>query len=193
MKVLIIDNYDSFTYNLVHYVEQFVDQVKVIRNDEPFQEELKIHDKLILSPGPGLPEDSGNLMDIIKTAIGNIPVLGVCLGHQALGLHFGAKLANLEHVHHGKQSKLHFIGEIDPIYEGIPNESNIGHYHSWVIEKTSLPNSIEVTATSLGEEIMSIKHKDLPVWGVQFHPESILTEHGLKMIANWINIDQNGC
>ncbi|MGY8952017.1 MAG: anthranilate synthase component II [Flavobacteriales bacterium] len=185
MKVLIIDNYDSFTYNLVHYIEQFASEVLVIQNNEEYKEHVKWADKLILSPGPGLPEESGSLMEIISFAVGKLPILGVCLGHQALGIYFGGKLVNLQQVHHGKQSNLHVIDPQNLIFKGIKTACKIGHYHSWVIEKGSLSSSLEVTATSLNGEIMSIKHKDLPIWGVQFHPESVLTENGLLMMKNW--------
>lgn len=186
MKVLIIDNYDSFTYNLVHYVEQFADEVRVIQNDEQFEKKLEWADKLILSPGPGLPEESGQLMEIISRSVGRLPILGVCLGHQALGLHFGGKLLNLKQVYHGKQSELEIKVESDLLFKKINQKSKIGHYHSWVIDKSSISSELLVTATSLGGEVMSIKHKTLPIWGVQFHPESILTEHGLQMIKNWV-------
>jgi len=188
MKVLIIDNYDSFTYNLVHYVEQFADEVRVIQNNEPYESSLEWTDRLILSPGPGLPEESGRLMEIIKNAVGKLPILGVCLGHQALGIYFGGRLINLTQVHHGKQSELKIEKENDLIYKNIKQYCKIGHYHSWVIDRTTIPTVLQITGTSLGGEIMSIKHKTLPIWGVQFHPESILTENGLLIIKNWIEI-----
>jgi len=184
--IVLIDNYDSFTYNLVHYVEQFAKEVVVIQNDAEYESHLNWADKIILSPGPGLPQDSGKLMEIIKNAVGKLPTLGVCLGHQALGIHFGGELVNLKKVHHGKQSELYISNSADLIFKGISSKSMVGHYHSWVIEKTSLPKELELTSTSLGGEIMSLKHKELPIWGVQFHPESVLTENGIKMIENWV-------
>lgn len=188
MKILIIDNYDSFTFNLVHYVEQFVDEVVVIRNDQPFEDELSRADKLILSPGPGLPHESGRLLEIVDKSINTLPILGVCLGQQALGVHFGGSLVNMKTVHHGEASRLNILKPKDPLFRNINQGTHIGHYHSWVIDRENFPDCLEITSTSLGTEIMSIKHKNLPVWGVQFHPESILTDQGLQMIENWVNL-----
>ncbi|MGB0402884.1 MAG: anthranilate synthase component II [Salibacteraceae bacterium] len=186
MRILLVDNYDSFTYNLVHYIEQFASEVMLIRNDEPYESKLKRADKVVLSPGPGLPKDAGKLLEIIDKTIDIKPLLGVCLGHQAIGVHYGAQLKNLKQVHHGAQSQLNILDKQDLIYKGISPNSEIGHYHSWVIDKSTIPKNLLVTADSLNGEIMSVRHKKSPVWGVQFHPESILTKQGLQMIKNWV-------
>lgn len=186
MRILLVDNYDSFTYNLVHYIEQFANEVVLIRNDEPFELELKKADKVVLSPGPGLPRDAGQLLEIIDKTIGVKPLLGVCLGHQAIGVHFGAQLKNLSQVHHGDHSLMNILDKDDIIYRNISPNTQIGHYHSWVIDRSTISNDLIISAESLNGEVMSIRHKKSPVWGVQFHPESILTKQGLQMIENWV-------
>ena len=185
MRILIIDNYDSFTHNLFHYVKQFEDNVVVVKNDKISLTEVDKYDKIILSPGPGLPDEHKNLKKIIKQFYSTKSILGVCLGHQAIAECFGAQLKNLEDVMHGISSEILFIKK-DTIFKNIPNQIKVGHYHSWVIDEKTLPNCFEVTSKNEDGIIMSIRHKEYDLKGVQFHPESILTEYGLLMIKNWI-------
>ena len=185
MRILIIDNYDSFTHNLFHYVKQFEDNVVVVKNDKISLTEVDKYDKIILSPGPGLPDEHKNLKIIIKKYAPTKSILGVCLGHQAIAEYFGARLKNLEDVLHGVKTKISFLNT-DSLFKNIPNEIKVGHYHSWVIDEKTLPICFEVTSKNEDGIIMSIRHKEYDLKGVQFHPESILTEYGLLMIKNWI-------
>ncbi len=189
--LLVIDNYDSFTYNLVHYFETLKQTVKVARNDE-----IGIHEiaalappHIVLSPGPGRPEDAGITLDCIKTFAGKVPILGVCLGHQAIAQHFGAAIINAKQILHGKTSRVYHCHQ--GIFKDLPNPLTATRYHSLVIDQNSIPNDIEITAwtndgNSQRQEIMGIKHKTLPIEGVQFHPESILTEDGFTLLNNFI-------
>jgi len=185
LRILIIDNYDSFTHNLFHYVKQFEDNVDVVKNDKISLTEVQKYDKIILSPGPGLPDEHKNLKIIIKKYAPTKSILGVCLGHQAIAECFGARLKNLEDVLHGVKTKISFLNT-DSLFKNIPNEIKVGHYHSWVIDEKTLPICFEVTSKNEDGIIMSIRHKEYDLKGVQFHPESILTEYGLLMIKNWI-------
>ena len=185
MRILILDNHDSFTHNLYHCVKQFKDNVLVVKNDKISLTEVEQYDKIILSPGPGLPDEHKNLKEIIKQFSSTKSILGVCLGHQAIAECFGAKLKNLEDVMHGVSSEIIFTKE-ESIFKNIPNQIQVGHYHSWVIDEKTMPNCFEVTSKNEDGMIMSIKHKEYDLKGVQFHPESILTQHGLLMIKNWI-------
>lgn len=185
MKIVIIDNYDSFTYNLSHLVKELGAEVTVLRNDCFNMEELEKFDKILLSPGPGIPEEAGLLLDVIRTYSGRKPILGVCLGEQAIGEVFGGKLINLKEVYHGIQSKIRITAN-DYIFNGLPEEIPVGRYHSWVVDNDSLPDCLEVTAISAEGYIMAIRHKEYDVRGIQFHPESVLTPDGKKMIENWI-------
>jgi len=188
MKILLIDNYDSFTFNLFHILEQYDHaEVDVIRNDEVLIENIESYDAVVLSPGPGLPSESINLMEATQRAVDTTKVLGVCLGHQALAQVFGAKLKNLDTVYHGQSLKTNVIKTDDPIFKSIPSTFNSGRYHSWVIAPDSLPLELSVTAIDEQGNIMAIKHVRLPVWGIQFHPESILTEYGKELIFNWLS------
>ena len=191
MKVLIIDNYDSFTYNLVHYVQGFLlneDTLSVVRNDELLVNDIKFYDKIILSPGPGLPNEKQNLLPAVEQAVQlQKHLLGVCLGHQAIALYFGAKLKNLSQPYHGVASGMNIINP-SPLYNGIENNLKVGRYHSWVVENSSLPNNLVVDGLDDENRIMSFHHITLPVFGVQYHPESILTENGKKIIQNFLNI-----
>ncbi len=186
MKILILDNYDSFTFNLVHYVEQFCNDVTVIRNDEISLDEVNEFDAIILSPGPGLPKDAGIMPELIKRYATSKKILGVCLGHQAIGEAFGANLKNLNQVHHGVAIPVKVIDTSEPLFQGLPKQFDTGRYHSWVIDQTSLPNELTVTAIDKEGEVMAIRHTELDVCGVQFHPESLLTLKGLSIIKNWI-------
>lgn len=185
-KVVIIDNYDSFTYNLVHFLEDLNCSLTVYRNDEFELEELQPFDKILLSPGPGLPSDAGLLKDVIQHYAASKSILGVCLGLQAIAEVFGGKLLNLNKVHHGKSSEIIIVSE-DELFNGLPNKIHVGRYHSWVMNPDSIPDVLEVTSVDEEQQIMSIKHKYLDVKGVQFHPESILTPDGKVILKNWIS------
>lgn len=185
MKVLILDNYDSFTHNLYHYVQQFSCHVDVIKNDEIILSEVEQYHKIILSPGPGLPVEHQNLKTIIKQFGSSKSILGVCLGHQAIAECYGAKLQNLDEVMHGISTKVTLLND-EAIYKNIPDEIKVGHYHSWIVDDLSLPACFVVTSRNEDNIIMSIRHKKFDLIGIQFHPESIMTEYGLQMIRNWV-------
>ncbi len=185
MKVVIIDNYDSFTYNLSHLVKELGAEVTVVRNDQFELANLEQYSKIILSPGPGIPSEAGLLLDVIRTYAGRKPILGVCLGHQAIGEVFGGKLENLSDVFHGVATPCHIIAD-DPIFSGIPRDITIGRYHSWVISHEDFPDCLEITAVSEQGQIMALRHRKLNIRGIQFHPESILTPDGKKMLQNWM-------
>ena len=187
MKIVIIDNYDSFTYNLSHLVKELGAEVTVVRNDRFELSELEAFDKIILSPGPGIPSEAGLLLDVIRTYAGRIPMLGVCLGHQAIGEAFGAKLENLSDVFHGVATPCHIVAA-DPVFEGLDRDITIGRYHSWVVSKEALPECLEVTAVSDEGQIMALRHKTMEVHGIQFHPESVLTPNGKTIIKNFIEL-----
>lgn len=187
MKILVLDNYDSFTYNLVHYLEKVSDAViEVHRNDKITLEEISKFDKILLSPGPGIPSEAGILLDVIKTYAASKSILGVCLGQQAIAEAFGGSLNNLSEVFHGVSTPIEIVGE-DVLFKNIPKKLNVGRYHSWAVNENDLPKELEITAVDEHGSIMALKHKTYDVKGVQFHPESVLTEHGLQMIENWIN------
>jgi len=185
MKLLIIDNYDSFTFNLKHICEMYVDVVDVYRNDTINIESVCKYDKIIISPGPGLPVDAGISTDLIRQFYDKKPILGVCLGAQAIADVFGCKLFNLKNVMHGKKSMIKILDKTDQIYRGLPNKIMVGRYHSWAI---NLSNHPKLIATSVDESsiIMSFKHIDHPVIGLQYHPESILTPFGSDILKNWL-------
>ncbi len=185
MKIVIIDNYDSFTYNLAHLVKQLGAEVEVYRNDQFTLGQLEPFDKIILSPGPGIPSEAGLLLDVIKTYAGRKPMLGVCLGHQAIGEVFGAKLENLSEVYHGVATEGTQFGN-DPIFDGLPKRLLMGRYHSWVVSRTEFPASLEVTAVSDDGQIMGLRHRHYNIHGIQFHPESVLTPMGSKIVENWL-------
>ena len=196
MKIVIIDNYDSFTYNLSHLVKELGAEVTVLRNDQFELADLEPYSKIILSPGPGIPSEAGLLCDVIRTYAGKKPILGVCLGHQAIGEVFGAKLVNLSQVFHGVATPCHIIVD-DPIFSGIERNITIGRYHSWVVSREGLPECLEVTAESdeglrVGDgtsgmgQIMALRHREFNIRGIQFHPESVLTPDGKKMLQNWM-------
>jgi len=186
MKILIVDNYDSFTYNIVHYVEQFVNCCTVIKVDNIDIKQIKLYDKIILSPGPGLPNERPILNEIIQKYHQQKPILGICLGHQALAEYFGAKLFNMDNVHHGIARDTSFLGQ-DYLWGNTPLQYKTGRYHSWAIKKESLPDTLKIIAEdSLNKTIMAFSHKELDIKGIQFHPESILTENGKTIIKNWI-------
>ncbi|MFN4307364.1 anthranilate synthase component II [Sulfurihydrogenibium azorense] len=187
--ILMIDNYDSFTYNIVQYFYELGQDVLVKRNDEITVEDIKRMDNIdaiVISPGPCTPNEAGISVDVIKEFKGVYPILGVCLGHQSIGQAFGAKIVKAKCLMHGKTSKIYHNEK--GLFEGIPNPFNAVRYHSLVIDESTLPEDIEITARSEDGEIMAIQHKKYPIWGVQFHPESILTEYGLKLLENFIHL-----
>ena len=185
MKIAIIDNYDSFTYNLSHLVKELGAEVTVYRNDQFEMSVLQQFDKIILSPGPGIPSEAGLLLDVIKEYAGKKPILGVCLGHQAIGESFGAKLTNLSEVFHGVATPCHLTTR-DYLFEGLPDTFEIGRYHSWVVDKDNLPECLEVTGVSDEGFIMSLRHKEYDIRGIQYHPESVLTSSGRQILNNWL-------
>ncbi len=185
MKIVIIDNYDSFTYNLSHLVKELGAEVTVYRNDQFELTQLEEFSKIILSPGPGIPSEAGLLLDVIRTYAGKKPILGVCLGHQAIGEVFGGKLENLSDVFHGVATEGTQFGN-DEIFYGLPRRITMGRYHSWVVSKEGFPDCLEITAESDEGQIMALKHKTLNIRGIQFHPESVLTPEGRKMLQNWL-------
>lgn len=187
MKILIFDNYDSFTYNLVHLVKQLgYTDVDVFRNDKIALADISKYDKIILSPGPGIPSEAGLLLPLIKEYASTKPILGVCLGHQAIGEAFGANLQNLEDVYHGITTGTNII-ENDYIFNGLDKEIEVGRYHSWIVDPKDLPSCFVVTATDSDGQIMAMKHKEYDVHGVQFHPESVLTPDGAVIVKNFLS------
>ena len=186
-KIVIIDNYDSFTYNLAHLVKELGAEVTVYRNDQFELSQLEAFDKIILSPGPGIPSEAGLLLEVIKTYAGKKPILGVCLGHQAIGEVFGGQLENLSEVFHGVAIEGTQLGN-DEIFAGLPNRIIMGRYHSWVVSKKDFPNYLVITAEDDAGQIMALRHKTYDVRGIQFHPESVLTPDGRTMLQNWLNL-----
>ncbi len=192
MNILVFDNYDSFTYNLVHLVEKIIHaKVTVKRNDQIALEDVSAFDKIILSPGPGVPTEAGLLLPLIKAYAASKSILGVCLGHQAIGEAFGGKLVNLSTVYHGIATPIQLTGQRqnkynNDLFEGFENEFIVGRYHSWVISEDEFPEEFEITARDKHNYIMALQHKTYDVQGVQFHPESVLTPDGEKMLQNWL-------
>ena len=184
MKVLVIDNYDSFTYNLVHYLEDLNCEVTVKRNDQLTLEEVGAFEKIVLSPGPGIPDEAGLLKEIIATYAPTKSIFGVCLGQQAIGEVFGGTLVNLEEVYHGIATKINITKE-DILFKDMPTEIEVGRYHSWVVD-ASLPEVLEATSVDENGQVMSLRHKKYDVCAVQFHPESVLTPEGKKILENWL-------
>lgn len=185
-KVLVIDNYDSFTYNLVHYLEDLDCEVTVKRNDKLTLEEVDNFNKIVLSPGPGIPDEAGLLKDIIKRYASTKSILGVCLGQQAIGEVFGGKLENLDTVFHGVSTNITLSVDDENLFEGLDKNFEVGRYHSWVVD-TNLPDSLEATSFDENGQIMSLRHKFYDVKGVQYHPESVLTPDGKQIFKNWVN------
>ena len=186
MKIVIIDNYDSFTYNLAHLVRELGAEVEVYRNDQFAMSQLEGFDKIILSPGPGIPSEAGQLLEVIKSYAGKKPILGVCLGHQAIGEVFGARLTNLDDVFHGVATEGTQLSN-DYIFAGLPKRIIMGRYHSWVVSTDNLPDCLQITATSDEGQIMGLRHRNLDIHGIQFHPESVLTPDGRTIIRNFIS------
>jgi anthranilate synthase component 2 len=193
MKILIFDNYDSFTYNLVHAVEKIIhDKVDVYRNDKISLEKINDYDKIILSPGPGLPCESGLLLSLIEEYASSKSILGVCLGQQAIAETFGGKLENLKNVYHGVATKIKVNEKrtvtVNDVFKALPGELEVGRYHSWIVSKENFPEDLEITAQDENGYIMGLRHKKFDVQGVQFHPESVLTPMGEKMMSNWLSV-----
>lgn len=187
MKILVLDNYDSFTYNLVYIVRElgFGGQMEIFRNDKISVEAVEKYEKILLSPGPGLPCDAGIMPALIKKYAPYKDILGICLGNQAIGEAFGGSLNNLTEVVHGVASEVKI--QEDTLFQGLPEKFKIGRYHSWVIDESTLPEELIITAKTPDGQIMGVRHRSFKVRGLQFHPESILTEHGHKIMENWIN------
>ena len=186
-NILVFDNYDSFTYNIVHALRQLGVNPDVARNDKIDINDINRYDKIVLSPGPGIPSEAGLLMPLLDRYASTKSILGVCLGHQAIGQHFGAKLLNLSKVYHGLQTPIDINVADDYLFDGLPKRIDVGRYHSWVVDADEFPSELEVTATDDNGRIMALRHRSLDIRGVQFHPESILTPDGLKIIKNWLN------
>lgn len=187
MKILVFDNYDSFTYNLVHLVEKILPvKVDVYRNDQIPLEKVKAYDKIILSPGPGVPSEAGLLLPLIREYASTKSILGVCLGHQAIGEAFGGTLLNLTRVYHGVATSCHIIERESRLFKGIPADIEVGRYHSWIISKDNFPEELEITAEDENGYIMALQHKKFDIQGVQFHPESVLTPQGEAILKNWL-------
>ncbi len=186
-KIVVIDNYDSFTYNLVHYLEDLNCEVTVYRNDALELEDLAEFDKIVLSPGPGIPEEAGLLKQIIAKYAPSKSILGVCLGQQAIGEVFGATLTNLEKVYHGVASTVTVTQKEEILFQNLPENIEVGRYHSWVVSPNNFPPTLEITAVDENGQIMALRHCTLDVRGVQFHPESVLTPQGKTMLENWIH------
>lgn len=188
-KVVLIDNYDSFTYNLVHIInELIVGEVTVLKNDQFQLKDLEAYDYIILSPGPGVPDEAGLLKDVIKTYRGSKKIFGVCLGLQAIGEVYGAELRNLDQVYHGRKTEIFTTAIEDQTFAGIDKIFDAGRYHSWVIDKATMPSELLITAIDKNGEIMAARHTSDHVSGVQFHPESIMTPTGKQMLANFLEI-----
>ena len=190
-RIVIIDNYDSFTYNLSHLLKEAGADVTVFRNDQFQLEELQQFDKIVLSPGPGIPSEAGLLLDVIRTYAPTKPMLGVCLGHQAIGEVFGARLLNLDDVVHGVATPCRIVAS-DPIFDGLLNKITVGRYHSWVVSQEGFPSCLEITAVSDDggsvPNIMALRHREYEVHGIQFHPESVLTPEGKIIIKNFLDL-----
>ncbi|QXP59942.1 anthranilate synthase component II [Olleya sp. HaHaR_3_96] len=186
MKVLVIDNYDSFTYNLVHYLEDLNCEVIVKRNDKLTLEEVDAFDKIVLSPGPGIPEEAGLLKAIIKMYAPTKSILGVCLGQQAIGEVFGGSLINLEDVYHGVATNVNIVVDDEVLFNDMDKTIEVGRYHSWVVNP-NLPDALEATSFDENGQIMSLRHRVYDVRGVQYHPESVLTPNGKQILKNWVN------
>ncbi|MBK6640102.1 MAG: aminodeoxychorismate/anthranilate synthase component II [Bacteroidetes bacterium] len=185
--ILLLDNYDSFTWNLYHYITQLTSvPVVVKRNDEITVEEALQFGAIMLSPGPGLPEEAGIMNKLIAEAVNTKPILGICLGHQALGVHFDGKLKQLPKVWHGVQKEIRVTDAACPLFKGLASTFESGHYHSWVVDNEDFPECMKITATDQENTVMALSHKILPIHGVQFHPESVMTTQGLKIIENWL-------
>lgn len=187
MKILVLDNYDSFTYNIVHLLKEITNEpIDIFRNDEITLDEVGQYDKIMLSPGPGIPDEAGILKEVIRKYASTKSIFGVCLGCQAIAEVFGGKLINLDKVYHGVSTPVSIVNEKDITFHGVPTQFDAGRYHSWVVDGASLPSEIEVSASEKSGQVMALFHKEYDVRGVQFHPESVLTPYGKEMLTNWV-------
>lgn len=188
MKILVLDNYDSFVYNLVHIIRElgYGDTLDVFRNDKIEVNQAEAYDKILLSPGPGIPSEAGIMMSLIAKMADHKSILGICLGHQAIGEVFGAQLINLANVYHGVGTPIHLTDEKDYLFENVPPAFNVCRYHSWAVKKETIDGQLAITALDDDQIVMGLRHIQYDVRGLQFHPESILTEHGKIMIKNWL-------
>ena len=186
MKILVLDNYDSFTYNIVHALKKFTNNIDVFRNDEIALEEVEKYDKILLSPGPGIPDEANLLKPIIEKYAPTKSIFGICLGQQAIGEVFGGTLLNTQEVFHGVQSTIEVIHSDEILFKDLDQNLKVGRYHSWVVSNKNFPEELEITAIGPKGEVMALRHKTYDVRGVQFHPESILTPEGEQMIENWL-------
>lgn len=189
MNVLIIDNYDSFTFNLVHLLNEVGCEATVWRNDQFHLADVDAFDKIILSPGPGIPSEAGLLLDVIKTYASTKSILGVCLGMQAIAEVFGAELYNLPQPVHGRATEMYVLDKADPLFLNCPDRFKVGRYHSWAVSTAKRPTELKVTAVDDADVVMALRHQTLDVRGVQFHPESIMCEYGKQLMANWIQLE----
>lgn len=188
MKILVLDNYDSFTFNLVYILRELHDDVEVHRNDKIALEDVAQYDKILLSPGPGIPSEAGIMQDLIRTYAPTKSIMGVCLGHQGIGEVFGATLNNMADVLHGISDKAIVIDPTEPLFKGLPQSFQVGRYHSWTVVGETVPDTMTISAVDEHGEVMALHHNTYDVRGVQFHPESVLTEHGKEMLKNWLSI-----
>ncbi len=188
MKILVIDNYDSFTYNLVHYIENLTEErIDVYRNDEISIKNVGGYDKILLSPGPGIPNEAGICLELIDKYASSKSIFGVCLGHQAIAEAFGGKLKNLTKVYHGVETPVKILHPSEKLFKGLPSSFQVGRYHSWVVSKEDLPDTCIINSEDEEGTIMGLSHTSYDVKGLQFHPESVLTQHGMSIMNNWIN------
>lgn len=188
MKILVLDNYDSFTYNLVHYIEELTgEKVTVARNDEITIEQAAQYDRIVLSPGPGIPDEAGIMKEMILKLAPEKSILGICLGMQAIAEVFGGHLTNLDKVYHGVATDILIVEPTEPLFCGLPQVIKGGRYHSWVVDRDTLPSCLRITATDANGMLMGISHTRYDVRGLQFHPESVLTENGKQILSNWLN------
>ena len=188
MKILVLDNYDSFTYNLVHIIRELGYDLDIFRNDRIALDNVKKYDKILLSPGPGIPDEAGILKQVVQEYGATKSILGVCLGHQGIAEVYGAKLFNLPLVLHGVTSRMKITQPLEKLFKGLPERFEATHYHSWAVVPDSINESLEITAVNDAGLIMAIAHRKLDVRGVQFHPESVMTQHGKKIIDNWLKL-----
>ncbi len=188
MKILVLDNYDSFTYNLVYILRELHNDVEIHRNDKIALEEVANYDKILLSPGPGIPSEAGIMAELIKTYSPTKSILGVCLGHQGIGEAFGASLENMTDVLHGVAEITTVIDPTERLFKGIPEKFHVGRYHSWSVVGATVPDTMTITSVDDKGRVMALAHKQYDVRGVQFHPESVLTEHGKQILQNWLSV-----
>jgi anthranilate synthase component II len=186
MKILVLDNYDSFTYNLVYILRELHDNIEVHRNDKIALEDVAVYDKILLSPGPGIPSEAGIMPELVRTYAATKSILGICLGHQCIGEVFGASLENMTDVLHGISDKAIVKDTNELIFRGLPAEFQVGRYHSWSVLTDTVPDTMTITAIDEQNRVMALAHKTYDVRGVQFHPESVLTDHGKQMLQNWL-------